>query len=126
MQKHHTLKTDNRGVPILSKPHSGISNRVQKRQFVVNQAQRSRQRGQRGHREEKQKYHVMPELQDNMVGQWVTDPSQLKATTIEALKRGKRCYRCFQPWTPDHSGQLSRSRHAATNEGKHTVPFNFE
>ena len=34
----------------------------------------------------------------------VMNMGQLRDTTKEVLKRGGRCFKCFQPWAPGHEG----------------------
>ena len=42
-----------------------------------------------------------------MEGKPVADPSQLMDTTIEVLRRGKCCYRCFKAFGPGHQAECA-------------------
>ena len=59
----------------------------------------------RGH--SKGPYEPIEEIRDPMEGKPVADPSQLLETTIEVLRRGKRCYRCFKAFGPGHQAECA-------------------
>ena len=52
-------------------------------------------------------YEPIGEIRDPMEGKPVIDPSQLLDTTLEVLRRGKRCYRCFKAFEPGHQAQCA-------------------
>ena len=73
---------------------AGGKRAVQKRQpFRVSQAPRGQQQA-------KRPYMPHADIRDPLEGMMVEDPSQLKPSTKEALRRAQKCYRCFQAWGP--------------------------
>ena len=99
IQKHHALRSDRRGVPILPDRNrqTGRFAKPGQRKLRVLDKQGA------GRRPHGKGYEVLPELHEPMEGQVVSHPGQLKSTTLELLRRAQRCYKCFQPYTPGHS-----------------------
>ena len=97
IHKHHALQADRRGKPILP---SGQKNRVAGQRSAKGFVQQGKKRHQ-----PKGPYTPIKEIRDPMEGKQVIDPSQLMDTTLEVLKQGKRCYRCFKEFTSGHQAE---------------------